>query len=64
MQQGGPEKKLEDFLLLHDNARPHTSLQTREAVTKLLYCVAPSTVHPGPVRLFHLFRPLKNAICG
>jgi hypothetical protein len=27
---------MKDVLLLHDNARPHTSLNTREAIARML----------------------------
>lgn len=47
-------KKMEDVLLLHEKTRPHTNLQTMEAIIRTaLDCVAPSTIQPrsGTVRL-------------
>jgi hypothetical protein len=39
MQQVQPEKKTGDVFLLHDNAKPHTSLETTEAITELCWAV-------------------------
>jgi histone-lysine N-methyltransferase SETMAR len=53
-------------LLHHDNARPHTSLRTREAITKLQWTVLshpPYSPDLAPSD-YHLFGPLKDAICG
>jgi hypothetical protein len=45
-----PNRNMKDRLLLHDNARPHTSLRTREAVTKMAWAVRPHSVQsPGLV---------------
>jgi histone-lysine N-methyltransferase SETMAR len=61
-----PHKDVTKVLLHHDNVRPHTSLHTREAITKLQWTVLP---HP-PYSLdlapsdYHLFSPLKDAIRG
>jgi histone-lysine N-methyltransferase SETMAR len=38
-----PHKNLTEILLLNDNARPHTSLKTLEAITKFGWTVLP---HP------------------
>ncbi|KAJ4432651.1 hypothetical protein ANN_21274, partial [Periplaneta americana] len=53
-------------LLLHDNARSHTSLYTREEITKLLRTVLPQTSYSPDFAPsdFYLFEPLKDAICG
>jgi hypothetical protein len=53
-------------VLHHDNARPHTNLHTREAITKLQWTVLP---HPSYIpdlasSDYHLFSPLKGAIRG
>jgi histone-lysine N-methyltransferase SETMAR len=42
-QRVHPNKDVTKALLHHDNARPHTSLHTREAITKLQWTVLP---HP------------------
>ena len=54
------------MLTQHDNARPHTSLRTQEAITKFGWTVLPNpTYSPDLVPSdFHLFGPLKNAVCG
>jgi hypothetical protein len=56
---------MNDILLLHDSARPHTSLHTREAVAKV------RTVLPHPARGlyppfsdYHLFGPVEDALRG
>jgi histone-lysine N-methyltransferase SETMAR len=57
-------KNLAEMLLQHDNARPHTSLKTREAITKLgwtLLTHPPYSPDLAPSD-FHLFRVLKNAV--
>jgi hypothetical protein len=50
----------------HDNMRPHTSLHTREAITKLQWTVLP---HPPYIpdlapSGYHPFSPLKDANRG
>ena len=60
-----PEKKT-TFLLQHDSAWPHTSLKTVEHIISVGWSVIP---HP-PYSLdsvpsdFHLFRPMKDGLCG
>jgi transposase len=39
-----PNRNVKDVLLLHDNARPHTSLRTSEAIAKMELTVH---FHPG-----------------
>jgi transposase len=53
-------------LLYHDNARSHTSLRTREAITKLQWTVLshPSYSPDLAPSDYHLFGPLKDAIRG
>jgi histone-lysine N-methyltransferase SETMAR len=61
-----PNWKANQVLLLHDNARPHTSLLTREATATMEWIVL---LHPpyspdlAPSD-FHLFDPLKDALRG
>jgi hypothetical protein len=40
-----PNRNTEDVLLLHDNARPHTSLLTRESNTKMGWTVLRHPAH-------------------
>jgi histone-lysine N-methyltransferase SETMAR len=54
------------MLLHHDNARPHTSLHTREAITKLQWTVLshpPYSPDLAPSD-YHHFSPFKDAIRG
>jgi histone-lysine N-methyltransferase SETMAR len=53
-------------LLHHENARRHTSLHTREAITKLQWTVLPHPPYNPDLAPYdyHLFSPLKDAICG
>ena len=48
-------------LLLHDNARLHTSLYTREATAALGWTVLP---HPAYSSDYHPFGPLKDGLHG
>jgi histone-lysine N-methyltransferase SETMAR len=56
-----PNRNLGDMLLQHDNARPHTSLRTQEAIAKFGWNVLP---HPPYSHDFHLFGPLKDIMRG
>ena len=60
-----PQKKI-IFLLQHDNARPHASLKTVEHIVKLGWTVLPHPSYsPDLVPSdFHLFRPMKDGLCG
>jgi histone-lysine N-methyltransferase SETMAR len=61
-----PHLDMSKVLLQHDNARPHTSLKTREAITSLGWT---TLVHPpyspdlAPSD-YHLFGPLKEGLRG
>ena len=59
-------KDVNKLLLLHDNARPHTSLYTREEITKLHWTVLPHPPYSPDLAPsdFYLFGPLKDAIRG
>ena len=61
-----PNKDVHKLLLQHDNARPHTSLQTREAITKLKWTVLPHPAYSPDLAPsdYHLFGPLKDGIRG
>ena len=54
------------MLIQHNNACPHTSLRTQEPITKFGWTVLP--LPPYSTDLvpsdFHLFGPLKDALCG
>jgi hypothetical protein len=54
------------MLLQHDNAQPHTSLRTQEAITKFGWNVLPhpSYIHDLGPSDFHLFGPLKDTLRG
>jgi histone-lysine N-methyltransferase SETMAR len=61
-----PDKNPAEMLLQHDNARPHTSLRTREHITKMGWTVLPHPPYspdlaPSDV---HLFGSLKDALRG
>jgi histone-lysine N-methyltransferase SETMAR len=53
-------------LLHHDDARPHTSLHTREAITMLQWTVLPHPPYSPDLAPsdYDLFRPLKDEIRG
>ena len=59
-----PEKKT--FLLQHDNARPHASLKTMEHIVKLGWTVLPHPSYSPDLAPsdFHLFRSMKDGLCG
>jgi transposase len=61
-----PHKDATKVLLHNDNARPHTSLHTREAITKLQWTVLPLPSYSPDLASshYHLFSPLKDAIRG
>jgi histone-lysine N-methyltransferase SETMAR len=61
-----PHKDVTKVLLHHDNARPHTSLHTREAITKLQWTVLPHPPYSPDLAPsdYHLFSPLKDANRG
>jgi len=53
-------------LLQHDNARPHTSLKTLEAIKKFGWTVLPHPSYSPDLAAsnFHLFSDLKKVVCG
>ena len=59
-------KNANELLILHDNARPHTSLRTREELTKLQWTVLPHPPYSPDLAPsdFHLFGPMKDALRG
>jgi histone-lysine N-methyltransferase SETMAR len=61
-----PHKNVAEILLQHDNARPHTSLKTREAITKLGWTVLPHQSYSPDFAPsdFYLFGAFKHAIRG
>jgi len=65
-KQVWPHKNPTEILLQHDNARPHTSLKTLEAITKFGWTVLPHPSYSPDLAAsnFHLFRDLKNVVCG
>ena len=61
-----PNRNSGGMLIQHDNARPHTSLRTQEAITKFGWTVLPHCPYSHDLAPsdFHLFGPLKNALRG
>jgi histone-lysine N-methyltransferase SETMAR len=61
-----PHKNVFEILLQHNNAQPHTSLKTQEAITKLGWTVLPHAPYIPDLAPsdFHLFEALKDAIRG
>ena len=61
-----PNRNPGGMLIHHDNARPHTSLRTQEAIAKSGWTVLPHPPYsPGLAPSdFHLFGPLKDALHG
>jgi histone-lysine N-methyltransferase SETMAR len=55
-----------EMLFQHDNAHPHTSLRTREHITKMGWTVLPHPSYSPDLTLsdFHLFGALKDAMRG
>jgi histone-lysine N-methyltransferase SETMAR len=61
-----PHKDVTKVLFHHDNAKPHTSLHTREAITKFQWTVPPHPPYSPDLAPsnYHLFSPLKDTIRG
>jgi hypothetical protein len=57
---------MKEVLLLHGNARPHTSLRMREAIAKVGWTVLPHPAHSPDLTPcdYHLFRPETDALRG
>jgi hypothetical protein len=57
---------MKDVLLLPDNARPHISFRTREAVAKTGRTVVPHPAHSPDLASTdcHLFSPVRDALRG
>ena len=60
------DKNPAEILLQHDNARPHTSLRTREHIAKLGWTSLPHPPYSPDLAPsdFHLFGPLKDSLRG
>jgi histone-lysine N-methyltransferase SETMAR len=61
-----PHKDVTKVLLHQDNARPHTSLHTREAITKIQWTALPHPPYSPDLAPsdYHLFSPFKDAVRG
>jgi hypothetical protein len=57
---------MKDVLLLHDNARPHTSLSTLEAIAKSGRTVLPHPADSPDLAPsdYNLFDPVRDALRG
>jgi histone-lysine N-methyltransferase SETMAR len=57
---------MKDVLLHQDNARPHTSLRTREAVAKIGWAALPHPAQSPDVAPsdYRLFDSIKNPLRG
>ena len=65
-RRGRPNRNPGGMFIQHDNARPHTSLRTEEAITKFVWTVLPNPSYSPDLAPsgFHLFGPLKDALRG
>lgn len=63
---GRPNRNMKDFSLLHDNARPHTSFRTREAIARMEWTLLSQPVQSPDLTPsdYHLFDPLKHELYG
>ena len=61
-----PNRNPGGMFIQHDNADPHTSLRTEEAITKFGWTVLHNTPYSPDLAPsdFHLFGPLKDALRG
>ncbi|KAF6028815.1 hypothetical protein EB796_012879 [Bugula neritina] len=61
-----PNVNVANVLLLHDNARPHTSLRTREEITRHGWTTLPHPPYSPELAPsdFHLFGPMKEGLRG
>jgi hypothetical protein len=52
--------------LLHEYARPHTSLPTREAIARMGWALVPYRTHTPELAPFdyHVCGPVKGVLCG
>ena len=66
IQRVRPALKMFKVLLQHDNARPHTSLKTREVIISFgLTTISHPPLSPDLAPSdFHLFGPLKESLRG
>ena len=66
IQRVQPALKLSKVLLQHDNARPHTSLKTHEAISSFGWTTISLAPYLPDLALpdFHLFGPLKESLRG
>ena len=61
-----PDSDMCNVLLQHDNARPHTSIKTREMVTAFGWTTLPHPPYSPDLAPsdYHLFGPMKEALRG
>ena len=60
----GPTWDMANVLLQHDNARPHTSIRTMEAITSFGWTVIPHPPYSPDLAPsdYHLFGPMKEGL--
>jgi len=65
-RQVWPNRNPGGMFIQHDNAHPHTSLRTMEAITKFVWTVLTNPSYSPDLAPsdFHLFGPLKDALRG
>ncbi|GFR59852.1 histone-lysine N-methyltransferase SETMAR [Elysia marginata] len=61
-----PDMDIGNVLLLHDNARTHTSIRTRETISSFGWTTLPHPSHSPDLAPsdFHLFDPMKQGLRG
>ena len=61
-----PDLDMSKVLLQHDNARPHTSIRTREVLASFGWTTIPHPPYSPDLAPsdYHLFAPVKDSISG
>ena len=61
-----PSLPIDNVLLLHNNARPHTSTRTREKITSFGWTTLPHPPYSPDLALsdYHLFGTMKESLKG
>ena len=66
IQRVRPNMPIDNVLLLHDNARPHTSIRTRETIASFGWTTLPHPPYSPDLAPsdYHLFGPMKEGLRG